>query len=82
MGTLSSLTSLMGVLAPIIGTSVLGQVTFLPASDWRVGAPFFLCSALQALGFVIAWRHFATQHGVTAASPLPFGRGAGGEGPT
>jgi len=82
MGTLSSLTSLMGVLAPIIGTSVLGQVTFLPASDWRVGAPFFLCSALQALGFLIAWRHFAAQHGVRPASPLPFGTGAGGEGPT
>jgi len=61
MGTLSSLQSLMGVVAPIIGTAVLGQVTFLPASNWRVGAPFFLCSLLQALAFAIAWRHFAGQ---------------------
>jgi DHA1 family tetracycline resistance protein-like MFS transporter len=61
MGTLSSLQSLMGVMAPIIGTAVLGQVTFLPASDWRVGAPFFVCSCLQALALVIAWRHFAAQ---------------------
>ncbi|TMH74898.1 MAG: TCR/Tet family MFS transporter [Betaproteobacteria bacterium] len=59
MGTLSSLGSLMGVIAPIIGNSVLAQVTFLPASDWRVGAPFFLSSALQALALAIAWRHFA-----------------------
>jgi DHA1 family tetracycline resistance protein-like MFS transporter len=61
MGTLSSLQSLMGVVAPIIGTAVLGRVTSLPTSDWRVGAPFFVCSSLQALAFVIAWRHFAAQ---------------------
>jgi DHA1 family tetracycline resistance protein-like MFS transporter len=59
MGTLSSLSSLMGVIAPVAGNSVLAQVTFLPVSDWRVGAPFFLCSALQAVALVVAWRHFA-----------------------
>jgi MFS transporter, DHA1 family, tetracycline resistance protein len=62
MGTLSSLSSLMGVIAPVVGTAVLGQVTFLPASDWRVGAPFFVASSLQAFAFLIAWRHFATHH--------------------
>jgi MFS transporter, DHA1 family, tetracycline resistance protein len=67
MGTLSSLQSLMGVIAPVMGTSVLAQVTFLPASDWRVGAPLYLCSALQAIAFVIAWRHFAAQ----GRSPSP-----------
>jgi DHA1 family tetracycline resistance protein-like MFS transporter len=61
MGTLSSLQSLMGVVAPIIGTAVLGRVTSLSTSDWRVGAPFSVCSSLQALAFVIAWRHFAAQ---------------------
>jgi MFS transporter, DHA1 family, tetracycline resistance protein len=80
MGTLSSLQSLMGVVAPIVGTFALGQVTFLPASDWRVGAPFFVCSLLQALGFAIARRHFAAHPG--RGSPLPLGRGAGGEGLT
>jgi len=82
MGTLSSLQSLTAVIAPILGTAVLGQVTFLPPSDWRVGAPFFLCSSVQALAFVIAWRHFAAQHAAPAGSPLPLGRGVGGEGPT
>lgn len=77
MGTLSSLSSLMGVIAPVVGTAVLGQVTFLPASDWRVGAPFFLTSALQATAFLIAWRHFARHPSERAAAPVSFGRGAG-----
>jgi len=68
MGTLASLSSLMGVIAPVVGTAVLGQVTFLPASDWRVGAPFFLCSSLQAVAFVIAWRHFAAHHSERGAA--------------
>jgi DHA1 family tetracycline resistance protein-like MFS transporter len=71
MGTLSSLSSLMGVIAPVVGTSVLGQVTFLPVSDWRVGAPFFLCSSLQALAFLIAWRHFAARRGEPGPAGSP-----------
>jgi DHA1 family tetracycline resistance protein-like MFS transporter len=77
MGTLSSLSSLMGVIAPVLGTAVLGQVTFLPTSDWRVGAPFFVASSSQALAFLIAWRHFAS-HQLGRGSPLPLGRGVGG----
>ncbi|HEX4597285.1 MAG TPA: MFS transporter [Burkholderiaceae bacterium] len=71
MGTLSSLSSLMGVIAPVVGTAVLGQVTFLPPSDWRVGAPFFLASSFQMLAFLIAWRHFAAHHGQRAATISP-----------
>jgi DHA1 family tetracycline resistance protein-like MFS transporter len=68
MGTLSSLGSLMAVIAPIIGNSVLAQVSFLPTSDWRVGAPFFLASLLQVLALVIAWRHFAAHSSSSAAN--------------
>jgi DHA1 family tetracycline resistance protein-like MFS transporter len=71
MGTLSSLGSLMGVVAPIVGNSVLAQVTFLPASDWRVGAPFFLSSLLQALALLIAWRHFAAHRAAGPAAVAP-----------
>jgi MFS transporter, DHA1 family, tetracycline resistance protein len=75
MGTLSSLSSLMGVAAPLVGNSLLAQVTHLPASDWRVGASFYLGSALQAMAFVIAWRHYAVQRSDRAAagSPNPAG---------
>jgi MFS transporter, DHA1 family, tetracycline resistance protein len=71
MGTLSSLSSLMSVIAPVLGTAVLGQVTFLPPSDWRVGAPFFLASSFQALAFLIAWRHFAAHRTERAATISP-----------
>lgn len=59
MGALASLNSLLGVPAPIIANTLLGLVSQLPSSDWRAGAPFFLCAALQALALVVAWRHFA-----------------------
>ncbi len=59
MGSLSSLASLTVVFAPAIGNVVLAQVSGLPAADWRVGAPFFTASVLQALALLIAWRHFA-----------------------
>jgi DHA1 family tetracycline resistance protein-like MFS transporter len=59
MASLSSLNSLMAVAAPMLGSSVLGQVTHLPPADWRVGAPFLLCSLLQAGALLIAWRYFA-----------------------
>jgi len=71
MGSLSSLGSLMAVIAPIIGNSVLAQVTFLPASDWRVGAPFFVSSLLQALALLIAWRHFAADRDRPPATVSP-----------
>jgi DHA1 family tetracycline resistance protein-like MFS transporter len=71
MGTLSSLQSLMGVMAPIIATSVLGQVTGLPTSDWRVGAPFFVSALLQLLSLLIAWRHFAAERRSPPATVSP-----------
>lgn len=61
MGALSSINSIMFVLAPAIGTPLLAQVSQLPPSDWRVGVTFFVSAALQAVGFVLARRHFAVQ---------------------
>ncbi len=82
MGTLASLSSLMGVIAPLIGNAALAQVTVLPMTDWRVGAPFFLCSLLQTLAFAIAWRHYAAvRRGAENAarpSPQPLSRGERG----
>ncbi len=59
MGALSSLASLMVVIAPMIGAPVLAEVSHLPAGDWRIGAPFFVSAALQALAFVLAAWQFA-----------------------
>ena len=54
MGAVASLNSLMAVLGPIIGPTLLIQVAELPQGDWRIGAPFLLCAALQALALWIA----------------------------
>jgi MFS transporter, DHA1 family, tetracycline resistance protein len=59
MGALSSLASLMVVIAPMIGAPVLAEVSGLPAGDWRIGAPFFFSAALQAAAFALAGWHFA-----------------------
>ena len=65
MGSLQSLSSLSIVVAPLVGTQLLATVSHYPASDWRIGAPFFLASILQAIGLWLAWRYFKT-HGVPA----------------
>jgi DHA1 family tetracycline resistance protein-like MFS transporter len=58
MGAVSSLNSLMAVVAPVIGAPLLAAVSHLPRGDWRIGAPFYLCSALQLAALVLAWIHF------------------------
>ncbi len=67
MGAVSSLNSLMGVLAPVIGAPLLATVSHLPRTDWRVGAPFFFCAVLQAVAAVLAFRHFAKRRAALAA---------------
>ena len=58
MGAVSSLGSLMAVIAPMFGAPLLGLVAHLPPSDWRVGAPMFFCAVLQAVALVLAVVHF------------------------
>ncbi len=58
MGALQSISSLMFIVAPLIGTTLLGRTSHLPANDWRVGGTFFLCAAFQLLALVLALRHF------------------------
>jgi DHA1 family tetracycline resistance protein-like MFS transporter len=58
MGSLSSLGSLMAVIAPMMGAPLLAEVSHLPAGDWRIGAPFFLSAALQLGALLLAALHF------------------------
>ena len=67
MGSVSSLNSLMAVIAPVVSAPLLGMVSHLPAGDWRMGLPFYFCASLQLIGSVIALRHFRR----VAARPLP-----------
>ena len=54
MGAVSSLNGLMAVVAPMLGAPLLAAVSHFPQGDWRIGAPFFFCSALQVGSLVLA----------------------------
>ena len=58
LGAVASLSSLMAVLAPMVGAPLLGIVSHLPKGDWRIGAPFYFCAALQTVSLYLAIRHF------------------------
>ena len=58
LGAVSSLNSLMAVLAPLVGAPLLAMVSHLPQGDWRIGAPFYFCAALQFTALLLAWFHF------------------------
>ena len=68
MGAVASLNSLASVVAPVIAGPLLGVVSHLPSDDWRVGAPFFFCAALQLTPTIIALRYF--RHHSTVTNPL------------
>lgn len=69
MGALSSLNSLMAVAAPVIGAALLAFVSHLPQGDWRIGAPYYFCAALQAVAMLIALQHFARQRQTRSLQP-------------
>ena len=58
MGAVAALSSLASVLGPVVGAPLLGLVSHLPPDDWRMGAPFFLTSALLLASVAIAVRQF------------------------
>jgi DHA1 family tetracycline resistance protein-like MFS transporter len=60
MATLTSLSSVMGIIAPILGTFLLGQVSHLPKDNVLIGAPFFASSLLEVVACLIARHYFAT----------------------
>jgi DHA1 family tetracycline resistance protein-like MFS transporter len=62
MGSLQSVGSLGVILMPLLGSFLLGAASHLPPQDWRVGGPFFVCAAMQALAIVVAHRYFRS-HG-------------------
>lgn len=55
LGALGSVNSLMGVIAPLIGTALFAQVSHLEKSNILVGAPFFLSAALALGSLVVAF---------------------------
>ena len=58
LGAVAGLNSLMAVIAPAIGAPLLTMVSHLPKGDWRIGAPFYFCSLLQAVALLLTILHF------------------------
>ena len=61
LGTISGINAFTAVFAPLIGAPLLGFVSHLPQGHWALGAPMYLCAALQACALVLAWWHFKGQ---------------------
>jgi DHA1 family tetracycline resistance protein-like MFS transporter len=61
MGSLSSINSMMGVIAPLIGTPLLSFVAHYPPTDLRAGTTFYVAAAAQMGALVLAYRHFREQ---------------------
>ena len=68
MGSLQSISSLGVVVMPLVGTTILGAVSNLPAADWRVGSTFFLCALMQLAAIWVARRFFQQHHLAMAAA--------------
>lgn len=58
MGVVSSINSVAAVLGPLMGSPLLAAVSHHGQGDWRVGAPFYLCAAIQLVATVIAFQYF------------------------
>jgi DHA1 family tetracycline resistance protein-like MFS transporter len=75
MGSLQSLSSLSIVIAPVIATQLLAEVSHYPQGDWRMGVVFYLSAFLQLIAVFLAWRFFSTRgvpvHPANRAAAVP-----------
>src|SRR5262249_53877865 len=58
LGSLNSISSMMGVIAPLIGTPLLAQVSGLATTDFRVGIVFYVAAVAQGVALVQVYFHF------------------------
>ena len=68
LGAVSSLNSMMAVLAPVLGAGLLALVSGAPRGDIRLGLPFFVGGLIQLVAFSLAILHFQRQRRLAADS--------------
>ncbi len=66
LGAVSSLNSMMAVLAPVAGAGMLSLVSHAPRGDIALGLPFFVGSLIQLLALGLAVWHFHRQRALVA----------------
>ncbi|MFL6696534.1 MAG: MFS transporter [Vitreoscilla sp.] len=70
MGAVSGLSSLTAVLAPVVGPLLLRTVADAPRGDWRLGAPYYVCAALQLCAMVMTLLHFRRLRADSTGTPV------------
>ena len=68
MGAVSSLNSVAAVLGPLMGSPLLAAVSHFPQGDWRIGAPFYLCAAIQAVAAWLGLRYLSRSVSLRAST--------------
>ena len=73
LGSLNSINSIMGVIAPLSAAPILAAVSGLDPGDWRVGATFYVAALAQLLALGQAYLHFRRRDlaGKDHAEPTP-----------
>lgn len=66
LGAVSSVNSLMAILAPVAGAGMLAMVSDAPRGDTRLGLPLFVGGLIQALALGLAIWHFQRQRALRA----------------
>jgi DHA1 family tetracycline resistance protein-like MFS transporter len=69
MGAVSSINSVAAVLGPLMGSPLLAAVSHHPHGDWRIGAPFYLCAAIQAVAAWLGLRYLGRRAERQASAP-------------
>ena len=69
MGAVSSINSVAAVLGPLMGSPLLATVSHHPHGDWRIGAPFYLCAAIQAVAAWLGLRYLSRAGNLRASAP-------------
>jgi MFS transporter, DHA1 family, tetracycline resistance protein len=57
LGSLNSINSIMGVIAPLVTAPILAAVSRLDPTDWRTGTTFFVAAIAQLLALGQAYLH-------------------------
>jgi DHA1 family tetracycline resistance protein-like MFS transporter len=68
LGAVSSLNSMMAVIAPLAGAGLLALVSGAPAGSVQLGLPLFVASFIQLISLALAIWHFQHQRGATAGT--------------
>lgn len=69
MGAVSSINSVAAVLGPLMGSPLLATVSHFPQGDWRIGAPFYLCAAIQAVAALLGLSYLSRAGNLRASAP-------------